>query len=400
MSAKPEVGVADEEGDLAEEAVELASRLGQPVPELMAHTWRLNAVVRLGRTDQIGPELEALRLIAEQTNLPLATWHWLRASIAVAIFRGEFAIVDELHERATAIARDSGDVVAANVGNAAVLEVARRRGVPLAELETQLRLLDRAPRSALIDAPRAIALDELGRRDEAQAIYQRLVLLLVNHTDYRPWWPVMYMLLELAERFGDAAAGAHLVDELEPYRRDAVGGLGTSTVWFIGHPDRHRARALVLAGRLEEAVDACRTALRHDERMSARPDVALGQLGIAQILARDDWPGPDPAAARRTALAEARHAAADCRTLDMPGHLARAEALVARLTTAVAAHDPHSPREREVADLVVEGLTNHEIADRLYVSERTVESHVRSALMKVGARNRAELIRRETSAQA
>ena len=82
----------------------------------------------------------------------------------------------------------------------------------------------------------------------------------------------------------------------------------------------------------------------------------------------------------------------------MPGHLARAEALVARLTTAVAADDPLSPREREVADLVVEGLTNHEIAGRLYLSERTVESDVRSPLMKVGARNRAQLIRRETGA--
>jgi DNA-binding NarL/FixJ family response regulator len=66
-----------------------------------------------------------------------------------------------------------------------------------------------------------------------------------------------------------------------------------------------------------------------------------------------------------------------------------------RLTTAVAADYPLNPREREVADLVVEGLTNHEIAGRLYLSERTVESHVRSALMKVGARNRAQLIRRD-----
>ena len=44
------------------------------------------------------------------------------------------------------------------------------------------------------------------------------------------------------------------------------------------------------------------------------------------------------------------------------------------------------------------GLTNHEIAARLYLSERTVESHVRAALMKLGCRNRAELVRRETAA--
>ena len=82
----------------------------------------------------------------------------------------------------------------------------------------------------------------------------------------------------------------------------------------------------------------------------------------------------------------------------MPGHASRADALVAELTRSLAADDPLSPREREVVDLVVAGLTNHEIAARLYLSERTVESHVRAALMKLGCRNRAELVRRETAA--
>jgi DNA-binding CsgD family transcriptional regulator len=392
-SAKPEIGADDEACALAEEAIELATALAQPVPLLMAHTWRLNAVVRLGRADQIGSEVEALRLIAEQSRLPLARWHWLRAAIAVSILRGEFGVVDELHRRATAVARDSGDVVAANVGNAAVFEVARRRGVPLPEPERQLRALELTPVSALIEAPKAILLLELGRLDEALTLYQRLVPLLVSHTEYRPWWPVMYMLLELAERFEDVTAADHLVGELEPYGRNSAGGLGTSTVWFIGHPHRHLARALVLAGRLEEAVEAYRTALACDERMGAAPDVALGRLGIARTLARDDWSTADRAEARRVALDEARRAADDCRTLDMPGHAAEAAALVARLTAARTAEDPLSPREREVADLVVDGLTNHEIAARLYLSERTVESHVRSVLMKLGCRNRLELVR-------
>lgn len=41
-------------------------------------------------------------------------------------------------------------------------------------------------------------------------------------------------------------------------------------------------------------------------------------------------------------------------------------------------------REREVLELMAEGLTNTGIAKRLYLSERTVEAHVRHVLMKLG----------------
>ncbi len=42
-----------------------------------------------------------------------------------------------------------------------------------------------------------------------------------------------------------------------------------------------------------------------------------------------------------------------------------------------------SEREREVLELMAEGLTNSGIAKRLYLSERTVEAHVRHVLMKL-----------------
>jgi DNA-binding CsgD family transcriptional regulator len=50
-----------------------------------------------------------------------------------------------------------------------------------------------------------------------------------------------------------------------------------------------------------------------------------------------------------------------------------------------------SPREREVADLVADGLANKAIAQRLHLSVRTVESHVRHALTKLGLDNRTQL---------
>jgi len=53
-----------------------------------------------------------------------------------------------------------------------------------------------------------------------------------------------------------------------------------------------------------------------------------------------------------------------------------------------------SPREVEVARLVIDGASNPEIAAQLFLSRKTVERHVSNALAKVGARNRTELARR------
>lgn len=54
--------------------------------------------------------------------------------------------------------------------------------------------------------------------------------------------------------------------------------------------------------------------------------------------------------------------------------------------------DTLTEREQEVVGLVGEGLSNEEIADRLYISPATARTHVSRAMTKLGARDRAQLV--------
>jgi anti-anti-sigma factor len=62
--------------------------------------------------------------------------------------------------------------------------------------------------------------------------------------------------------------------------------------------------------------------------------------------------------------------------------------------------DPPTPdfqlsnRERDVIQLVADGLSNREIAERLFISQETVKSHLRVVFRKLGVENRTQAARR------
>ena len=51
-----------------------------------------------------------------------------------------------------------------------------------------------------------------------------------------------------------------------------------------------------------------------------------------------------------------------------------------------------SAREMEIIDLVADGLTNQEIAEKLTISKRTVDNHVSNMFTKTGSKNRVGLL--------
>ncbi len=78
----------------------------------------------------------------------------------------------------------------------------------------------------------------------------------------------------------------------------------------------------------------------------------------------------------------------------------RANEALARIGGRSASPTELSETERRVADIVAQGLTNKETAERLFMSVKTVESNLRRIYRKLGVRSRTELARRHGSSPA
>jgi two-component system, NarL family, response regulator NreC len=90
----------------------------------------------------------------------------------------------------------------------------------------------------------------------------------------------------------------------------------------------------------------------------------------------------------REALAGRRYLSPPLSELAIDSYIQRA-----RTSDTLDLHDTLTNREREVLQLAAEGHTNAEIAGRLFISPRTVETHRANVLHKLGLRSQTELVR-------
>lgn len=146
----------------------------------------------------------------------------------------------------------------------------------------------------------------------------------------------------------------------------------------------HAEGLLLLAeGHAPQAAAALQSVLDQPDARLYVPVRATMRVALASALLSSGE--------RAAALANARLAVGELAT--WPGwRRDRAEALVRRLEGAGARSDGElTARELEVAALLAEGLTNGQLAERLYISPKTAAVHVSNILMKLGLSGRAEV---------
>jgi len=148
-----------------------------------------------------------------------------------------------------------------------------------------------------------------------------------------------------------------------------------------------RAHVSTTRGRSAEASAELEIAVRAFTELDLPLDAACARLDLARALA---------IANPELAVAEGQRALTVFEQLGATRDADRAAAFLRGLGAPARAGPKNvgtlTRREQEVLQLVGRGLTNPEIATRLYISRKTAAHHVSSILAKLGLRNRAEAV--------
>ena len=223
--------------------------------------------------------------------------------------------------------------------------------------------------------PRAAVLLARGETSRARDVLEWA--LAEVDTDTAGAVPMLALLVDIHLAAGDLADAEHAADQL--------------ATCAASRPNQYlRATAALARGRVCLATghgdppSCLREALAGFERAQVPMELAHTRLALARALVSDR---PE------VAMAEARAALEAFERLQAARDVDAAAAVLRSLGVRVVPGKRQgllTKREAEVLELLSHGLSNPEIAERLYISRKTAEHHVGNVLAKLGLRSRAE----------
>lgn len=182
----------------------------------------------------------------------------------------------------------------------------------------------------------------------------------------------------------EALIGLNRLPEAEPLV-EALEANGRRLDWAWMPAVGCRSRALLLGaqGHVDQAVEAAEQALTEHDRLPmpferARTVLVLGQLQRRQRR-------------RAVAVATLQEALAAFEALGTPLWAEQARRALGRIDERSDRGAVLTASERRIAELVASGMSNREVAAKLFVSAKTVEVHLSRIYRKLGIRSRAEL---------
>ncbi len=375
----------DERIRLASEMLELAHRTKSSRTAMWGELWRIETLIERGLFAAATEHLPGLQLASERVGGPVSSWHLDRVTACIAQAQGRYAEAAAIGRRGFERMRTVEPAPAAGAYFALQVALASHVGVTKEAAAFALNPFDPPPRfRTMARLSRAFLLLCVGRPDDAAGSYQQAGPLEA--------WSLPAFFLLPGYVYGALVAGALgryddlevLLDRLEPFRGEHAVGDGVA---YMGPVELTLAHGAMALGQLDQAVDDFAIAVEQANRAGAPGFVAQARFHLATaLLARGGRPGDDD-----RAESNARDADSLVVALGMAAYADRTRELVAQLDRPRDQPTTLSPRETEVATLVAEGLTNRQIAERLFISERTAQNHVQHILTKLGFVTRSQI---------